>query len=652
VASVLPAGPGVASDRDPGVIGALVALEAMAREHAATFTVSAATVGRLRALVAVPRMAPRGQGTSPPAGDDRWLRRLAFMALQPGGQADDPTVDRALASDDDQLRRLAVRELAARPDGAEILRRAATNDPSPAVRFEALRAMVRRSAAGAPRAGTSTPASAPGVPSVLEPVPWLCDTLVSAIEDTSTHVALLAIDALPGSCPGDRRASERLVALASLAGTHGAAGSSPGSIEGRPSVWPQGTPAQARVRSQGWHRPAHALVALAAIDPPAARPVVLSAAQDPNPWMRLYAARAAGVMAREAVERASSGSPGASGGPAASPATVSPATAAPPESPAGAPVAKPAPDAAAGVQDPVVQALMGLAHDPDANVAEAAVNALRDAVGATGDDVYLHALHRSDYQLVMAAVRALARGAQSDVRTPAALLDALDRITRDRRETSRDPRLAILDALGTIPAAAGEAERLRPHLRDFDPAVAREAAALIERWTGQPVGLDARPLPRPPLPSPGDLDELARTRATIHVRDLGAFDLRLAADEAPLNAFRFITLARAGYYDGLTVHRVVPNFVVQGGSPGANEYAGAGPFSRDEIGVSNLRGTVGVSTRGRDTGDAQFYVNLADNLRLDGTYTVFARVERGMDIVDGLVEGDVIDRVEILTDPR
>ena len=81
---------------------------------------------------------------------------------------------------------------------------------------------------------------------------------------------------------------------------------------------------------------------------------------------------------------------------------------------------------------------------------------------------------------------------------------------------------------------------------------------------------------------------------------------------------------KAGYYNGLTFHRVVPNFVIQGGSPGANEYAGDGLYMRDEIGTaSHVRGTVGFSTRGRDTGDAQFFINLVDNPRLDFEYTVF-----------------------------
>ena len=141
---------------------------------------------------------------------------------------------------------------------------------------------------------------------------------------------------------------------------------------------------------------------------------------------------------------------------------------------------------------------------------------------------------------------------------------------------------------------------------------------------------------------------MAVARVVLTVRDRGTVTIRLRPDEAPLNAFRFLTLAESGYYTGLTFHRLVPGFIVQGGSPGANEYSGDGPFSRDEVGLlSNLRGSIGVSTRGRDTGDAQFYVNLSDNVRLDHTYTVFAQVEAGMDVVDAIVEGDVIEKVEI-----
>jgi cyclophilin family peptidyl-prolyl cis-trans isomerase len=129
--------------------------------------------------------------------------------------------------------------------------------------------------------------------------------------------------------------------------------------------------------------------------------------------------------------------------------------------------------------------------------------------------------------------------------------------------------------------------------------------------------------------------------------DGGRVELRLFPMDAPTNAWRFARLARAGWFDGLTFHRIAPFFVVQGGSPHANEYEGDGPFTRDEVGLENRRGTLGVSTRGRDTGDGQLYFNTVDNVRLDHDYTVFAEVVRGMDVVDRMQEGARIRRVEV-----
>src|SRR5204863_4127798 len=98
----------------------------------------------------------------------------------------------------------------------------------------------------------------------------------------------------------------------------------------------------------------------------------------------------------------------------------------------------------------------------------------------------------------------------------------------------------------------------------------------------------------------------------------GIFYMKMDLTSAPVTVDRFLTLAiTEHYYDGLSFHRVVPNFVVQGGSPGANEYAGHKDYMRDEIAATNERGTVGLSTRGRNTADAQFYINLVPNHRLD-----------------------------------
>jgi cyclophilin family peptidyl-prolyl cis-trans isomerase len=129
-------------------------------------------------------------------------------------------------------------------------------------------------------------------------------------------------------------------------------------------------------------------------------------------------------------------------------------------------------------------------------------------------------------------------------------------------------------------------------------------------------------------------------------REIG---IRLDPVRAPLMATRFLRLVNRHYFDGLTFHRVVPNFVIQGGSPGANEYAGDGPYVKDEISdLSHDRGTVGLSTRGRDTGDAQFFVNLVNNPRLDFEYTVFGHIVGSMPI-DEIMEGDRIVNITFRT---
>jgi cyclophilin family peptidyl-prolyl cis-trans isomerase len=240
------------------------------------------------------------------------------------------------------------------------------------------------------------------------------------------------------------------------------------------------------------------------------------------------------------------------------------------------------------------------------------------------------------------------RGAAPSRTALASLLDALDRVTADRRETSRDPRAELLDRLREMGDSTGTG-RLLPYLRDFDPAIASRAAVVLTEWTGRSY------TPSPPRVATADtgLARLAgggpiRLRITMApVSGGGVFVVRLDPGTATATVARVLKLIGRRYYDGLTWHRVVANFVVQGGSPGMNEYAGDALFMRDELGLpSHRRGTLGISTRGRDTGDAQLFINLVDNYRLDHDYTVFAEVESGISTVDDILEGDTIAHIE------
>ena len=290
-----------------------------------------------------------------------------------------------------------------------------------------------------------------------------------------------------------------------------------------------------------------------------------------------------------------------------------------------------------------LEKLLADSHD---NVRNEALSGLIKLRGRAADPACLAALERNDYQLILTAVGGM-KGSPANERTVQTLFAALTRLTAQKRETSRDPRLALLERIGEMGTKARAGE-LESYTEDFDPQVASAAADIVARWTGRRP--DVHPRKTPVLyPWVAEIDKLRSATVRVTMAWGGSFEMKLFVDESPATIGRFIMLARNGYYDGLTIHRIVPNFLVQGGSPGANEFTGDALFMRDESGLeSNVRGTVGISTRGRDTGDAQIYINTVDNDRLDHEYCVFARVTFGMDVVDRILEGDVIKRIEVL----
>lgn len=467
--------------------------------------------------------------------DTAGARFSALTALITGAEVDQDTERAALKDADEGVRRLAVTVVGGSGGGLPgpdrlSLALDAMNDPSPLVRYEALKAYVKRGGGK------------------LD-----CQPILGRFSDDSSHVALEAIDAMGTACVDNTDATDMVAAEATM------------------------PPVQA-----AWNRPAHALVALATRAPDRAAPEMNGFASHPLWWVRLYAVRAAVAM-----------------------------------------------------KD--VPYLEKLAFDQNDNVREATLAPLRQLGSPEADRAILAALDRPDYQLLRRAALLL-KESPADEKLAEPLITALMRVTADHKDTSRDTRLALLDAIAVHGnMAAGTA--ILPLAKDFDPQVAASAASIASRFTGRTVVAEPSVTPRG---APRLFENLAQC-VQVDLASGRDFMLKMIPAGAPIAIDHFLSLATVDhYYDGLTFHRVEPNFVIQGGSPNANEYSGAPTYMRDEVALSNARGTVGLSTRGYNTGDAQFYINLVDNRRLDDDYTVFANVVTNLDVVEQLEEGEQI----------
>jgi cyclophilin family peptidyl-prolyl cis-trans isomerase len=489
-------------DTVEGRLGVAQGFESLIRLHHRLGAASPDAIALLKRLAAT-------DGRDPAAGAR--IRRLALQALASTDAGDDDALITAASHDRDaQVRRLAMRLV--RSPMLPLLKQGLA-DSSPMVRLEALLGMRMRGGGD------------------------VCPASLAALHDRDPHIALLALDQL-AACGID----PEVMAALEHAVTDLSEAASP----------------------RGWHRAAHALVALAIAAPGRAAAALPQFVASRFWQLRMYAARAAASMKdRDTLEN--------------------------------------------------------LARDTDDNVCETAIDGLSKLARHDADAIYIAALGRHGYQAIRAAARALGDAPRAHATAAPALETALRRLIAEGRDNSRDARVAIIEAL----QALGEPVRPLKPVGETTIASTFDAA---------------------------DVRRFASARARITIRGVGAFELALFTTEAPASVARFARLAESGYYNGLTFHRVVPNFVIQGGSPGASEYVGDAAFMRDEVGLwPHVRGAVGISTRGRDTGDAQIFIDLVDNPRLDHDYTVFAQVLTGMEVVDAILEGDVIEKVEIVS---
>lgn len=133
----------------------------------------------------------------------------------------------------------------------------------------------------------------------------------------------------------------------------------------------------------------------------------------------------------------------------------------------------------------------------------------------------------------------------------------------------------------------------------------------------------------------------------------GLMKIEFYENDAPNTVKNFITLAESGFYNGLNFHRVIPDFVIQGGCPQGTGAGGPGYTIKCELDGENQyhdRGVLSMAHAGRDTGGSQFFIchNRKNTAHLDRRHTCFGKVVEGIEVVDAIRQGDKIDKIEII----
>jgi cyclophilin family peptidyl-prolyl cis-trans isomerase/HEAT repeat protein len=249
--------------------------------------------------------------------------------------------------------------------------------------------------------------------------------------------------------------------------------------------------------------------------------------------------------------------------------------------------------------------------------------------------------------IVRATAAELLGAMPPDETNATSLIEALPVAMKDEMN---DAALSILDALAKQKTARAN-DAIKSALESPDYLLRRRAVALLKEMdagdfstriatvaTRNTLADYTRALAR----------RNGRTRAVVKT-EKGEFTIELLPDDAPLTVDNFVQLARRGYFNGITFHRVVPNFVIQGGDPRGDGNGGPGYQIRCEINeVEYARGAVGMALSGKDTGGSQWFVTHSPQPHLDGGYTVFGTVaEKDMPIVDGIARGDKIINITI-----
>ncbi len=218
-----------------------------------------------------------------------------------------------------------------------------------------------------------------------------------------------------------------------------------------------------------------------------------------------------------------------------------------------------------------------------------------------------------------------------------------------------DLKRALVTAAGEFLSEEiiSQAEEILYHgLMDKEYLVSREAALIYQdkldvnksAYVTPPRGL----LPKDKIKSL--LREYKKNPHAIIFTNRGEIEMELYFDAAPLTVYNFMKLAYSGFYNNLAFHRVVHNFVIQGGDPRNDGWGGPGYSIRCEYNnITYKRGCFGMAHSGKDSGGSQFFITLSPQPHLDARYTLYGKVTKGIEVVDRIVRGDIIETVHIIT---
>lgn len=317
-----------------------------------------------------------------------------------------------------------------------------------------------------------------------------------------------------------------------------------------------------------------------------------------------------------------------------------------------------------------VDALLAAAEDARPRVAEAGLTALAELDDPRVGPLLRRVMSGSDVGRTSAAAGAIAaRAVDASKRDPEAVPVLTEAVARLSNDTAVEARVATIEALGKLARSAptpgtkgGEATPLPdapwlesailPLASDPNRAVRDAARRALAGHLGLVARFDAAVPPSFPngfAPSVGAALKRDSAPKGLTVRtSAGTIEIAFAGVAAPIAQANLAALAEAKSFDGLTFHRVVPGFVVQGGDPRGDGYGGPGHVMPCEW--SNLRyerGTVGIALAGKDTGGSQFFITHGAPHHLDARYTVIGHVTKGMDAVDQLLRYDEIESVAV-----